>query len=279
MTKKAAIYVRVSTRNQAKDGTGLQSQLQACNKKIIENGWEFYDLYQDKGVTGDNNIFLDGRDGIKRLFEDGEKGLFQIVVVYNTDRLGRSTKIYHIVMDKLVKELNLEVVSCTQDLMDVRKPDGKFTNDIRALIAEYDKAIVVKRLKMGRDYVARQRGENGGIITYGYKRDNKVVIVHPTESLIIKRIFKEKEEGMSLRKIADKLNQEGIKPRKSNKWYASSVKYVLDNKDKYMGGVRNNNINNVRWPRILPITEEEKRQKEELERLKNIKLPSLDSFR
>lgn len=50
------------------------------------------------------------------------------------------------------------------------------------------------------------------------------------EQAIIRRIFFERSEGLSYWKIAEELNQAGVRTKKGgNKWYASTVKYILDN--------------------------------------------------
>jgi site-specific DNA recombinase len=60
--------------------------------------------------------------------------------------------------------------------------------------------------------------------------------VDPDEAQTIRRIYAMRQQGMSYRVIADVLNSEGIPTKRGGKWYAGTVRYILDN-PKYRGAV------------------------------------------
>ena len=91
--KKAAIYVRVSTQEQAQEGFSIPEQTERLTKYCEAHGWTIGNIYTDPGFSGANT----NRPALKCLFKDCERKRFDIVVVYKLDRLSRSQKdtLYH----------------------------------------------------------------------------------------------------------------------------------------------------------------------------------------
>ena len=50
--KFAAIYIRVSTLDQAQEGDSLEAQEQALRKWCAEHRYQVHDLYADRGISG-----------------------------------------------------------------------------------------------------------------------------------------------------------------------------------------------------------------------------------
>ena len=85
---RAALYIRVSTEEQAEHGYSLDAQkkrlIEYCNQK----NYEIYKLYADEGISGAS---IEKRVSLIEMIKDAEQKKFDVVVVYKTDRLGRST--------------------------------------------------------------------------------------------------------------------------------------------------------------------------------------------
>jgi len=82
-TTRVAIYARVSTQEQAVEGTSLQFQSDQLTSYCQSQGWKITGNYTDPGFTGKDA----DRPGLKRLLSDAKLGLFEKVVVYKLDRL------------------------------------------------------------------------------------------------------------------------------------------------------------------------------------------------
>jgi len=86
MTKRAAIYARVSTDDQAEKGYSLPSQIEACQKFAEQKDFEVAAIYQDD-ISGQKAIAARPEGG--RLQADIESGKIGRVIVYQVDRLSR----------------------------------------------------------------------------------------------------------------------------------------------------------------------------------------------
>ncbi|MCL0077341.1 recombinase family protein, partial [Dehalococcoidia bacterium] len=96
---KAALYARVSTEDQEREGTSLQSQEKACLKKASELGYEVPDGYLLKEVY--SGLTLD-RPRLTQLRQWVRNKEIDAVVLYSTDRLSRDP--VHLLL--LVEELD-----------------------------------------------------------------------------------------------------------------------------------------------------------------------------
>ena len=83
---KAAIYVRVSTMEQAEEGYSLDEQVDKLKKYCEIKGWSIYKIYRDGGFSGANT----DRPGLSEMINDAKLNSFDTVLVYKLDRLSRS---------------------------------------------------------------------------------------------------------------------------------------------------------------------------------------------
>ena len=84
-----AIYVRVSTEEQAREGYSIRAQEEKLRAYAMLKDWNIYSVYADEGISGKD---VDGRPAIKQPIADVTSGKVKNVLVYKIDRLTRSTK-------------------------------------------------------------------------------------------------------------------------------------------------------------------------------------------
>ncbi|HEX3029417.1 MAG TPA: recombinase family protein, partial [Clostridia bacterium] len=91
MQKKiiAAIYIRVSTEEQAEEGQSVAAQEETLRQYCNAYGIEIYDIYTDLGLSGKR---LKGRASLSRLMEDCIRKCFNLVLVWKISRLSRNLK-------------------------------------------------------------------------------------------------------------------------------------------------------------------------------------------
>jgi site-specific DNA recombinase len=247
--KYAGIYLRVSTLAQAVDGFGLEIQKEACVSMCEFKNLEIYKIYIDDGVSGTTKPLE--RKGLSELIHDADNKKFTVVVFYSLDRIARNTRISANIIDYF-EENNIEFISCRENI-DNSTSQGKFMLNVHSAINELELSTIKNRLTMGREMRKIKDGDMGGSLPYGYKRSDKGIIIDPDQAEIVRGIFYSYyTNNFTVNKIANILNkQETPTGRKGTKWYDTTVKSILNNKNKYEGGIRNNNENDICWPIIL----------------------------
>lgn len=179
--KRAAIYVRVSTVEQQTD---LQeSELQEyCNRR----GWEAV-LYRDHGQSGAKQ----DRPALSSLLGDLRKRKIDVILVWSLDRLARSLKQLLTIAEDC-KLLGVDLVSLKQSV-DTTLPSGKLTFAILGAVGEFERAMLIERVKSGMAQ-ARRAG----------KRIGRPALRHfsPVE---LERIRTLRTQGTSVRKLAKDL--------------------------------------------------------------------------
>lgn len=217
---RVAIYCRVSTDEQRERET-IKTQREACVRECEANQFTIHEIYEDDGVTG--TIALGERPAGARLLEDGARGLFDTVLIYNTKRLGRDARhILNAVYE--MERLGLTVKSVTEPL-DLATPAGKFTFAIFAGAAGFDRDAMVEVSKAASNRLAFEGQWMGGIVPYGYKvvgKNRKASLLISEEPLpglnlseadVIRLIYRmSADEGKSCAVIADHLNSLGVPP-------------------------------------------------------------------
>lgn len=247
---KAAIYVRVSTINQAEKGYGLEAQISMCRKMCDIKNYELANIYTDSGISG--TVKAHDRKGFNELLSDAQKGDFEILVFYTFDRLARDIRVFLSIVDEL-KKIGLKIVSCKENI-DTTTADGEFMMNIYASVSHLELQTIKGRLAMGREQKKLKDGYVGGSLPYGYSMVDKIITANDFKKVItINYIYDLRFiHKLSLRKIAEKLDDKEIStPRGGKTWNKNSISIILKNKHKYEGSLINNNTNNVRWPLIL----------------------------
>jgi site-specific DNA recombinase len=242
---RAAIYLRVSTEDQAIEGYGLEVQRERCPAQAIAKGWTIAGEYSDEGLSGTKDI--SGRPALAALMTQAEAGHIDAIIVLALDRLGRKTKIVLDIAERY-REMGIALVSCKESL-DTSTPQGQFVLTMFAALAQLERDTIVERTTAGRNQRGKRDGEKGGRVPLGYIRTAEgAIFVDEHSAAIVRRIFALRDTGPTMLAIAEALS--GVTTSRGGKrWYASSVREVLLNEDNYRGGKRGDS--DLRWPAIL----------------------------
>ena len=227
-----AAYVRVSTREQA-EGTGLDTQKQKIREWARLHDINRIRLYEDPGVSGGT---MD-REGLQRLLSDVEEGGVETVVVYKADRLSRSLKDLLTLLDNRLEPNGVRFVSVTEQF-DTSTASGRLFLQMLGSFSEFERNVITERTTEGRRRKAEDGGHACGEVPLGYRKNGDGELEpDPETAPIVQRIFQLRDEGESLRSIANRLNNDDVDTKSGGQWHASTVKYVLDN-PKYEGQLR-----------------------------------------
>ena len=88
---RVALYARVSTDQQVRDGDSIQAQLSALREYAKKNNYEVAGIYTDDGISG---TLLNERDELQRMLDDVRAGKIDLVAFTRLDRYFRNLKHY-----------------------------------------------------------------------------------------------------------------------------------------------------------------------------------------
>lgn len=214
--RRVAIYIRVSTEEQRRDGYGLDSQEKNLKEYITSNPglrlmtkpeW----LYSDTHTGSDLN-----RPALNRLRDDVKKKKFDAVLVWKIDRFSRSLK--HLInLFEELEESNVSFISM-QENIDFRGPMGRLIYQIFGAIAQFERELIQQRTTMGRIASAEAGNFTGTKIPYGYApyrekgaKKGKKLAIEEREAAWVRQIYNWYiYDGYGDNKIAELLNEEGV---------------------------------------------------------------------
>ena len=219
---KAAIYTRVSTEDQAKEGFSLDAQLDKLRSYCKARDWEIGGEYIDDGYSGRT----EKRPAYTRMMEELDK--WDALLVIKMDRIHRNSKNFMLMMEHLKREQK-EFVSMTESL-DTSTAMGRFVMDIIQRIAQLESEQIGERVYIGMEQKAKT---NGGVlgfnIPYGYDYNDGKLRINPDEAHIVNDIYSWYLDGKSMSEIARTLNMVNI-PTKNNKtWGTQTISLILKN--------------------------------------------------
>lgn len=193
MSINAFCYTRVSSVGQV-DGDGLTRQIEACRKYADSNGIKIIRIFEERGVSGT----AENRAELARLMVALETNghSAKTVLIEKLDRLSRDLMVQERLISNL-KEGGFDLVSVAEgsDLLS-DDPTRKFIRQIFGAVAEFDKSMLVLKLKVARDRKRANTGRCEGRRGYGDQPD-----------LIFKIVQMREKDGMTYGGIADWLNK------------------------------------------------------------------------
>jgi site-specific DNA recombinase len=230
----AAGYVRVSQERNV-DRYGLDVQEDDVRRYAESRRWELVELYREEGVSG----YKRDRPELQRMLADAEAGRFDVAVFPSIDRIARSVW-DTIDIEQRLRDRGISVVFIREGI-DTATPVGEFFRNVMASIAEFEGHLMHERMRKGFRAKAAKGGWTGTWLPYGYKGADGRAVVVKSEAAVVRRIFRWRARGKSLRWMARKLNEEGVPTQHNRKWYPSTVWDIYRNrfytgKSKFDGG-------------------------------------------
>ena len=224
---RVAIYTRVSSQEQADNGTSLESQAEQLEAFCKGQKWEIFNQYTDPGFSGKD----DKRPGLESLRRDAKAGYFEKVIVWRLDRLARNLRLI-LGIEAELREQNVAVFSM-KEMVDTSTPIGRTVFQVLGLTAEWERDSIIERTKTGRLQRQKEGHWAGGPAPFGYNYDKetKNLAINEDEAKIIRMIYDLYASGKSLASIANQLNKELVRPRsKTGKgWYPTGLRQVVIN--------------------------------------------------
>lgn len=221
-------YLRVSGSLQVDKG-GFDRQIKAIKMFCKQQKYVLDSIYKEKGVSGtkgelDRPAF---QDMIASILANG----INIIIVESLDRLSREYRIQEQILIYLIgKGISLISANTGENVTDAIRSDPmkKAMVQMQGIFHELDKAQIVRRLIKGRERVKAEKGKCAGSKHYGENSEEEKEIIK--RITYMRRLSRGQSKRMSFLKIANKLNEEGIKTKRGKRWTATGVKNVVDRK-------------------------------------------------
>lgn len=227
-----AAYCRVST-DQYEQLESLETQRSHYDEYIrAHKDWELVNVYYDEGISGTR---ADTRPGLQRLMADCRLRRIDMVLTKSISRFARNTLdcLKHI---RALKAQNIPVYF-EKESINTLDAKGEVLLTIMVSLAQQESQSLSQNIKLGLQY----RYQHGKVQVnhnrfLGYTKDAEGnLIIDPQQAEIVKRIYREYQEGYSMDKIKAGLERDGI-PTGAGKttWHTSTINKILRN-EKYIG--------------------------------------------
>jgi DNA invertase Pin-like site-specific DNA recombinase len=212
---KSFAYLRVSGRSQI-EGDGFERQERAIRAYAKAHGIKIAKVFKELGVSGTKDIA--SRPAFIAMMEalhgDGTK----LVLVESLGRLARDLMVQESILHDL-KRHGFELVSVTEPDLCSDDPSRKLMRQIMGAFHEYEKQMIVVKLRGARQRSKTKRGRCEGKKPFGY---------YPGETETLKRMKELSASGMTATDIAATLRVEGRKTRNGGDWLQPTVSKILN---------------------------------------------------
>ncbi len=246
-----AAYCRVSTGSDEQLNS-LVNQRRFFGEYVRKRNDVLVKIYADRGISGKS---MKQRKEFMKLLEDSTKGEFDAVLVKDISRFARNTLDF-LTGIRTLKANGVDVVFVGANQKVIG--ESEFVLTLFAALAQEESCALSKRIIFGKKQGARE-GRVPNCI-YGYeKNDTYSLVVNPSEADTVQKIYAMYVlENKGLRKIASKLNEEGVPSKCKGRWNQKTVGRILEN-PIYAGILVNNKTETVDFllgqKRIVPEEE------------------------
>lgn len=219
-----AIYCRVSTDEQAREGVSLDEQQERLKAYCKAMGWsDEVLLFIDDGYSAKST----DRPQLKRLMTYIENGEISKVMVTKLDRMSRRLLDLLTLID-MFQQHEVAFISISESF-DTNTPSGRLTLQVLGAVAEFERERIRERVLDNMFHAANQ----GKWLTqspYGYRLDEKALVIYEPEAKLVRQMYDlYLNQGLGFFAIARQLNEQGIPSRHNKEWSIRSVKLLLSN--------------------------------------------------
>lgn len=229
-TLRVALYTRRST-DEDHQPFSIEAQDSRLNAYIASQpGWHVVERFTDdaSGVSMD-------RPGLREALAVARAGCYDLLLVYRLDRFTRRIRDLAILMDELAKA-EVYFRSATEPF-DTSTPAGRMLVQMLGVFAEFEREMIIDRVRGGMERKAAKGKWTGGPVPYGYHLDgdHDIPIPDHAEAAVIRQIFAAyARTKVGTRAIANALNQRGVRTKTGKYWSGYTIGRILANR-VYLG--------------------------------------------
>jgi site-specific DNA recombinase len=228
--KRAVLYARVSTEEQARSGYSLAQQIEALREYSVCEGYEILEEVQDPGQSG-ASLARPGMDRVRDLVITGS---VSVVLAQDRDRFAREPA-YHYLLKREFEEHGCKLQALNDRGDD--SPEGELTDGILDQLAKYERAKIAERTRRGKIRKARE-GKNlrspQPPLGFRYGDIGDELVIYEPEMLIVKKVFEMAAAGLGSSAMQTRLHSAGMATREGNPVWSHKVLQRIVKSDVYM---------------------------------------------
>ncbi len=248
---RAAIYARYSSDLQS--DASIDDQVRICRERAEHDGMTVAEVFTDYAISGGH---LGNRPGMQSLLSAAKHGAFDVVMAEALDRISRDQEDIAAIYKRL-SHADIRIITLSEG--EINELHVGLKGTMNALFLK-DLAIKTRRGQRGRVEAGKIPGGN----SYGYKIVRRIMDdgsvstgereIDPNQAVVIKQIFTEYANGMAPRRIAGRLNAEGVPSPRGGQWNASTIngsrqrRNGILNNELYLGHITYNRQRFVKDP-------------------------------
>lgn len=218
------IYARYSSDKQTEQS--IEGQLHVCKEYALQHDIVIVDTYIDRAMTGKN----DRREDFQRMLRDSQKKLWDYVLVYKLDRFSRN-KYETAIHKKTLRDNGIRLLSAMENIPET--PEGIILESLLEGMAEYYSAELAQKVSRGMQETRRKGNFCGGPVLYGYRVENKKMLINNDTAPIVRWVFERYATGLSALEIKNELNNRGVTYK--GKPFVFNTLYRMLRNERYTG--------------------------------------------
>lgn len=223
-SKRVAIYIRVSTLDQAENGYSLDMQERTLRKWCSERKYTVIDLYADRGISGKD---MDHRPEVGRLMRDARQNKFDVVLFWALSRFTRSVSDLYNTMG-IFQKYGIDMISYTEQF-DTSTPMGRAMVGIVGVFAQLEREIIGERITAAIAERALQ-GKRTCSAVLGYDKCGKdSFTINQKEAKCVKFYFDSYLKYKNLTEVAALATEAGYKGKRGRSPSPYTVAKILSN--------------------------------------------------
>lgn len=221
----AVIYARYSSHNQRE--VSIEQQISECMKHAADLGLHIIGTYEDRAISGKT----DKRPRFQQMMRDAEKGKFQAVVAWKSNRMGRNM-LQAMVNEAKLEDHGVKVFYAEEDFDDTAA--GRFALRNMMNVNQFYSENMAEDISRGLYDNANKCMANGKQ-PLGYKRgaDGRIELDEPNAA-VVREIYTRVAAGDLFADIARDFNNKGIRTSTGGIWNKGSFRSICEN-ERYRG--------------------------------------------
>lgn len=228
---KAVIYARFSSDKQT--DASIAAQERACRDYAATRGLNVLCVYADEAISGRGSKTA-MRHQYQRMLKDAQKGVFEVILIHQYDRIARSLG-EHVNLEIKLSGWNVRLIAVAQDF-----GTGKESKIMRALMwsmSEYYIDNLAEESRKGLKEAALKGLHTGGYAPFGYDVVDQKYVINELEAGYVRRIFQAAQHCEGFKDLIEEMAACGITGKRGKPIRYTQIYEMLRNR-KYTGEYR-----------------------------------------
>lgn len=219
---RVAIYIRVSTREQALEGYSLDAQERVLKEYCKTKNYVITNVYSDEGISAKD---IKHRPGMLQLLDDSRKDMFDVVLVWKLTRFSRNMANLMSVCEDLDKR-GISLVSYSE-AFDSTTPAGRMVRSMLGTVAQFEREVISENVLLGM-YERAKQGKRTCSEILGYDLDGKDSFsINPKEAEYVKFVFDTYLIYKNISQVAIEAREHGYRGKRGRVPSPAAIRVIL----------------------------------------------------